>query len=63
MRTRVEIVDIAPPNTDTDSISKTDVSAGVTELSKDELFRLFQLSSLALTKRKKGRGGLNNTDN
>ena len=45
--TRVEIVDVAPPNTDSDSISKTDLSAGVTELSKDELFRLFQLRSLA----------------
>lgn len=47
MPTRVEIVDVAPPNTDSDSISKTDLSAGVTELSKDELFRLFQLRNLA----------------
>ena len=34
LHTSVEIVDIAPPNTDNDSISKTDLFAGVTELSK-----------------------------
>ncbi len=47
LRTSVEIVDIAPPNTDNDSISKTDLFAGVTELSEDELFRLFQFRNLA----------------
>ena len=47
MHTSVEIVDNASPNTDNDSISKTDLFAGVTELSKDELFRLFQFRNLA----------------
>lgn len=47
LHTSVEIVDIAPPNTDNDSISKTDLFAGVTELSEDELFRLFQFRNLA----------------
>ena len=47
LHTSVEIVDNAPPNTDNDSISKTDLFAGVTELSKDELFRLFQFRNLA----------------
>jgi PPOX class probable F420-dependent enzyme len=47
MPTSVEIVDVAPPNTNSDSISKTDLFAGVTELSKDELLRLFQFRNLA----------------
>jgi PPOX class probable F420-dependent enzyme len=45
--TSVEIVDVPPPNTDKESISKTKLSAGVTELSKDELVRLFQFRNLA----------------
>ncbi|HEY7079259.1 MAG TPA: pyridoxamine 5'-phosphate oxidase family protein [Nitrososphaeraceae archaeon] len=44
--TSVEIVDVAPPNTDSDSLSKPDLLAGVTELSKDELSRLFQFRNL-----------------
>jgi len=47
MPTSVEIVDVAPPNTDDDSVSKTEAFAGVTELSKEELFRLFQFRNLA----------------
>ena len=43
----VEIVDVAPPDTDTDSVSKTELFAGVTELSKEELLRLFQFRNLA----------------
>jgi PPOX class probable F420-dependent enzyme len=43
----VEIVDVPPPNTDNESVSKTKLSAGVTELSKDELYRLFQFRNLA----------------
>jgi hypothetical protein len=46
MPTSVEIVDVAPPNTDSDSFSKSDLLAGVTELSRDELFRLFQFRNL-----------------
>src|SRR6476646_10809918 len=46
MPTSVEIVDVAPPNTDSDSISKSDLHAGITELSKDELSRLFQFRNL-----------------
>jgi PPOX class probable F420-dependent enzyme len=42
----VEIVDVAPPNTDNDSIPRTDLHAGVTELNKDELARLFQFRNL-----------------
>jgi PPOX class probable F420-dependent enzyme len=42
----VEIVDIAPPNADSDSMSDTDRLAGVTELNKDELARLFQFRNL-----------------
>jgi PPOX class probable F420-dependent enzyme len=45
--TSVEIVDVPPPNTDMESVSKTKLSAGVTELSKDELHRLFQFRNLA----------------
>jgi len=45
--TSVEIVDVPPPNTDKESVSKTKLSAGVTELSKDELHRLFQFRNLA----------------
>ena len=47
MPTSVEIVDVAPPNTDNDSVSKTEAFAGVTELSKEELSRLFQFRNLA----------------
>jgi PPOX class probable F420-dependent enzyme len=47
MPTSVEIVDVAPPNTDNDTVSKTELFAGVTELSKDELYRLFQFRNLA----------------
>ena len=47
MPTSVEIVDVAPPDTDTDSVSKTELFAGVTELSKEELLRLFQFRNLA----------------
>jgi PPOX class probable F420-dependent enzyme len=43
----VEIVDVPPPNTDNESVSKTKLAAGVTELSKDELYRLFQFRNLA----------------
>ena len=39
-------MDVAPPNTDSDSISKSDLHAGITELSKDELSRLFQFRNL-----------------
>jgi len=46
MPTSVEIVDVAPPNTDSDSISKSDLHAGITELSKDELSHLFQFRNL-----------------
>jgi PPOX class probable F420-dependent enzyme len=47
MPTSVEIVDVPPPNTDNDSVLKTELYAGVTELSKDELYRLFQFRNLA----------------
>ena len=47
MPTSAEIVDIAPPNIDSDSISKSELLEGVTELSKDELSRLFQFRNLA----------------
>jgi PPOX class probable F420-dependent enzyme len=47
MPTSVEIVDVAPHNTDNDTVSKTELFAGVTELSKDELYRLFQFRNLA----------------
>jgi len=47
MPTSAEIVDIAPPNIDKDSISKSELLEGVTELSKDELSRLFQFRNLA----------------
>ncbi len=47
MPTSVEIVDVAPSNADNDTVSRTELFAGVTELSKDELFRLFQLRNLA----------------
>ena len=47
MPTSVEIVDVAPPNTDNDSVSKTEAFAGVTELSREELSRLFQFRNLA----------------
>ena len=46
MPTSVEIVDVAPPNTDNDSVSKTEAFEGVTELSKEELSRLFQFRNL-----------------
>jgi PPOX class probable F420-dependent enzyme len=46
MPTSVEIVDVPPPNTDNDSVSKTELYAGVTELSEDELHRLFQYRNL-----------------
>ena len=46
MPTSVEIVDVPPPNTDNDSVSKTELYAGVTELSEDELHRLFQFRNL-----------------
>ncbi len=47
MPTSAEIVDVAPPNTDSDSISKSELLEGVTELSKDELSRLFQFRNIA----------------
>jgi PPOX class probable F420-dependent enzyme len=46
MPTSVEIVDVAPPDTDSDSISKPDLLAGVTELSREELSRLFEFRNL-----------------
>jgi PPOX class probable F420-dependent enzyme len=47
MPTSAEIVDVAPPNIDSDSISKTELLEGVTELNKEELSRLFQFRNLA----------------
>ncbi|HSR17148.1 MAG TPA: pyridoxamine 5'-phosphate oxidase family protein [Ignavibacteriaceae bacterium] len=47
MPTSTEIVDIAPPNIDSDSISKSELLEGVTELNKEELSRLFQFRNLA----------------
>jgi PPOX class probable F420-dependent enzyme len=47
MPTSVEIVDVAPPNIDSDSISKSELLEGVTELNKEELSRLFQFRNLA----------------
>ena len=47
MPTSAEIVDVAPPNLDSDSISRSEPLEGVTELSKDELSRLFQFRNLA----------------
>ena len=47
MPTSVEIVDVAPPNMDSDSISKSELLEGVTELNKEELSRLFQFRNLA----------------
>ena len=46
MPTSVEIVDVAPPDTDSDSISKPDLLAGVTELSREELSHLFEFRNL-----------------
>ena len=46
MPTSAEIVDIAPPNIDSDSISKSELLEGVTELNKEELSRLFQFRNL-----------------
>lgn len=45
--TSAEIVDIAPPNLEKDSISKSESLEGITELNKDDLSRLFQLRNLA----------------
>ena len=45
MPTSVEIVDVAPPNSE-DSISKPDLLAGITELSREELSRLFEFRNL-----------------
>lgn len=45
--TSAEIVDVAPPNMDSDSISKSELLEGVTELNKEELSRLFQFRNLA----------------
>ena len=56
MPTSVEIVDVAPPNTDSDSISKSDLQAGITELSKDELSRLFQFRNLVYVSTLSGDG-------
>ena len=47
MPTSAEIVDVAPPNIDSDSISKSELLEGVTELNKEELSRLFQFRNLA----------------
>ncbi len=47
MPTSAEIVDVAPPNMDSDSISKSELLEGVTELNKEELSRLFQFRNLA----------------
>lgn len=47
MPTSAEIVDVVPPNLDSDSISRSEPLEGVTELSKDELSRLFQFRNLA----------------
>lgn len=47
MPTSAEIVDVAPPNIDGDSILKSEILEGATELSKDELSRLFQFRNLA----------------
>lgn len=47
MPSSAEIVDVAPPNIDSDSISKSELLEGVTELSKDDLSRLFQVRNLA----------------
>jgi len=41
MPTSAEIVDIAPPNLEKDSISKSESLEGITELNKDDLSRLF----------------------
>jgi len=46
MPTSAEIVDVAPPNIDSDSISKSELLEGVTELSKEDLSRLFQFRNL-----------------
>jgi hypothetical protein len=45
MPTSAEIGDVAPPNIESDSISKSAL-LGVTELNKDDLPRLFQLRNL-----------------
>lgn len=47
MPTSAEIVDVAPPNIDSDSISKSELLEGVTELNKEDLSRLFQFRNLA----------------
>ena len=47
MPTSAEIVDVAPPKIDSDSISKSELLEGVTELNKEELSRLFQFRNLA----------------
>jgi PPOX class probable F420-dependent enzyme len=47
MPTSAEIVDVAPANLDSDAISRSEPLEGVTELSKDELSRLFQFRNLA----------------
>jgi PPOX class probable F420-dependent enzyme len=47
MPTSVEIVDAAPPNIESDSISKSELLEGVTELNMDDLSRLFQFRNLA----------------
>jgi PPOX class probable F420-dependent enzyme len=47
MPTSAEIVDVAPPNMENDSISKSELLEGVTELNKDDLPRLFQFRNLA----------------
>src|ERR1044072_574107 len=45
--TSVEIVDVPPPNTDKESVSKTNFSAGVAALSPVALYRLFTFRNLA----------------
>ena len=47
MPASAEIVDVAPPNMESDSISKPELLEGVTELNKDDLLRLFQFRNLA----------------
>lgn len=47
MPTSAEIVDVAPPNMESDSISKSELLEGVTELNKDDLPRPFQFRNLA----------------
>ncbi|HXW12270.1 MAG TPA: TIGR03618 family F420-dependent PPOX class oxidoreductase [Nitrososphaeraceae archaeon] len=47
MPASAEIVDVAPPNMESDSISKSELLEGVTELNKDDLPRLFQFRNLA----------------